>query len=137
MDPRVGIDLELLQNGAIGMTPLLDEEELAYYTSVFLRHGLGGPCNWYRTRELNFRDDKKLPRDVADTIAQPTLFILATRDNILTREMSRGMERACPRLTRAEVPAAHWALWQTPHEVNSVLKEWLEGVVLKGAESRL
>ena len=67
---------------------------------------------------------------------QPTLYILANKDEVLTKEMSRHMEKAVPNLTRGEVPAGHWALWQTPEQVNGILKNWIEGVVL-GGKSKL
>ena len=65
-----------------------------------------------------------------NTISIPTLFIQATDDAVLTPEMSKGMERFLPNLTRAEVKANHWAMLQKPHEVNSILKKWLEKHVL-------
>lgn len=51
--------------------------------------------------------------------------------------MSAGMERHIPRLTRREVPAGHWALWQTAAQVNGHLREWFETVVFGGGASRL
>ena len=99
---------------------------MEHYVQTFRRNGLAGPCNWYRTRELNWRDDLELPVEVRHVIRQPTLYIFASKDNILTRETSAGMERAVPHLTRAEVPAGHWALWQTPRQTNDILQRWLE-----------
>lgn len=101
-----------------------------------MRNGINGPCNWYRTRKVNWEDEKKLPEDRRKTVKQPTLYILATRDGILTREMSKGMERSIPNLTRGEVPGTHWALWHTPAETNAVIKDWIQGVVL-GGKSKL
>ena len=77
-----------------------------------------------------------MPVENRKIIKQPTLYILATKDDVLTREMSRGMEKTVPNLTRGEVPAGHWALWQTPDQVNAILKDWIEGVVL-GGKSKL
>lgn len=102
----------------------------------FMRNGIHGPCNWYRTRKVNWEDEKDLPAERRKTIKQPTLYILATKDGILTREMSKGMERSIPNLTRGEVPGSHWALWHTPAEVNAIVKDWIEGVVL-GGKSKL
>lgn len=107
-------------------------KELNYYISAFTRHGLHGPLNWYRTRKPNFEDDQKIPAAQRNTIAQPTLFVLATKDSVLTPAMSKGMEQYLPNLTRAEVPASHWALWHAPAETNEHIKKWLEGVVLGG-----
>ena len=61
------------------------------------------------------------------------LFIQATKDNVLLPSMSAGMERHIPRLTRRDVTAGHWALWQAPREVNAHLAEWLDGVVFAPA----
>lgn len=63
------------------------------------------------------------------TVDQPTLFIFATRDSVLTKDLSDGMEAYVSKLTRREVDATHWALWQQPEAVNNHIKDWLEGVV--------
>ena len=72
--PETGIDLEGLET--IGVAPSLDGkacsneinpqmvidmrlQELEYYTREYMRHGLHGPLNWYRTRRINFEDDLK------------------------------------------------------------------------------
>lgn len=77
-----------------------------------------------------------MPNEQRKGVQQPTLFIQALKDNILTPELAKGMEKAIPNLTKAEVPASHWALWHTPAETNGIIKEWLEGVVL-GGKSKL
>ena len=38
------------------------------------------------------------------------------------------MERFVPNMTRKEVEAIHWALWQKPAEINRMIREWLERV---------
>jgi soluble epoxide hydrolase/lipid-phosphate phosphatase len=91
-----------------------------------------GPCNWYRTRKINFEDEKALPEAQRKHIAQPVLFVQALHDDILIPKMSAGMEDVIPNLTRGEVPASHWALWHTPAETNGLIKDWIEGVVLGG-----
>lgn len=97
-----------------------------------MKTGLEGPCNWYRTRRVNFEDEKDLPAEQRKGVSQPTLFIQALRDNILTPELAKGMEKAIPNLTRGEVNASHWALWHTPKETNEIIQGWLEGVVFGG-----
>ncbi len=103
-----------------------------------------GPCNWYRTREINWEDEwehffgfgevKEQPR-----LEQEVLFVLATKDGALRPEMARhmveggeGAKGALPRLRRREIEASHWVLWEKPQEVNEVVKEWMEEVVFKG-----
>lgn len=70
------------------------------------------------------------------SIDVPTMFIQATRDNVLTPAMSVGMEKHLPNLRRYEVRASHWALWEKPAEVNGSIKEWLD-VVLPNTRSSL
>lgn len=63
------------------------------------------------------------------TVHQPTLFIFATRDSVLTEDLASGMEAYISKLTRRQVNATHWALWQQPEAVNNHIKDWLEAVV--------
>lgn len=86
--------------------------------------------NWYRTRRLNYLDELQLPSP--SQIKIPVLFIAAARDNVLTPALSAGMEDDIPLLTRKEVDAGHWALWQAPGAVNGLMREWVEGVVFGG-----
>lgn len=102
----------------------------------FMKNGINGPCNWYRTRKVNWEEELSLPAANKTVIKQPTLYVLATRDDVLTREMSKNMEKVVPNLTRGEVPAGHWALWQTPEKTNEIIKNWIQGVVL-GGKSKL
>ncbi|GAB7348715.1 hypothetical protein MBLNU459_g7453t2 [Dothideomycetes sp. NU459] len=125
--PESGVELGVLDS--IGNTPLLNQDELEYYTTQYARTGLHGPLNWYRTRKANFEDELGLKSKKID---QPVLFIAGTRDEVLKPEMSIGMEQSIAKLTRREVPSGHWALTQTPREVNGFVKEWLEGVVFGG-----
>ena len=69
-------------------------------------------------------------------VKQPVLFISGRYDAVLTPEMSKGMEEFVPHLTRSEVEAGHWALTQTPGEVNRIVKEWL-GEIALGVRSLL
>lgn len=68
-------------------------------------------------------------------VKQPVLFIAGKKDNVLTPEMSRGMETFVPHLRRKEVNTGHWALTQAPAEVNGMIKEWLEQVVFRTRSS--
>ena len=111
-------------------------QEIDFYVKEFSKNGVNGPCNWYRTREVNFEDEKDLPAEQRKGVQQPTLFIQALRDSILTPELAKGMDRAIPNLTRGEVPATHWALWHTPEETNVIIKGWFESVVF-GGKSKL
>ncbi|MCJ1478183.1 hypothetical protein MMC13_006859 [Lambiella insularis] len=120
--PETGIIFENLSK--LGPSPLLSEQELTYYVEEYARNGMRGTLNWYRTRELNYRQEEQLPDHPIIDI--PILFIQALDDSVLTPALARGMERYMPKLSRREVSAGHWALWQKPEQVNGLIREWLE-----------
>jgi pimeloyl-ACP methyl ester carboxylesterase len=59
-----------------------------------------------------------------EQIKTPSLFISATKDQTLRPEMAAGMERHFKNLTRGDVVAGHWALWEAPAAVNALLEDW-------------
>ncbi|PBP15934.1 epoxide hydrolase [Diplocarpon rosae] len=117
-------------------SPLLSQEEMDFYVKRHALKGLHGPLNWYRTQELNFEDEKALAETMAGfKFDMPTLFIAGTRDGALPPAMSQGMDKWFRSLTRGEVNASHWALWETPAEVNRYIEEFLAGQISAGKAS--
>ncbi|MCJ1291739.1 hypothetical protein MMC34_003284 [Xylographa carneopallida] len=131
-NPKKGVIPENLPN--IGPSPLLTKGEMDYYVNEYTNHGLGSTLNWYRTRELNYQEELTLEKSIIDV---PVLFVQALNDNVLTPDLARGMEQYFPKLTRGEVKAGHWALWQAPDQVNRMIREWLEHVAFGHAKSSL
>lgn len=130
MTVREGMKLDMMRElgSKLSNSPLLSEEEVKYYVSEYMRHEkspLRGPLNWYRTRELNFEDEKQLIEDGKAKIEVPVLFIGATGDTALPPAMAAMMDRYLDQLTKKEVNASHWALWQAADEVNGIVGEWL------------
>ncbi|KAF2400801.1 epoxide hydrolase [Trichodelitschia bisporula] len=130
--PEKGVLFENLPK--IGETRLLSEQELEYYTDQYHRNGLHGPFNWYRTREANWRDELELQ---TTKITIPSLFVQAQRDVVLSPALAAGMEQYVSDLTRREVDATHWALWERPEHINRILREWFTDRVLGGGQSKL
>lgn len=115
-------------------------QELEFYTNEFVRNGIHGPrmasfdslvrfllitsiVNWYRTRDVNFEDELAvLDRE----IQIPTLFIQALRDQALPPHLAKSMAKQLPRLTLKQVDSSHWALWEKPEEVNTIIGTWLK-----------
>lgn len=95
---------------------LLDDAEMDYYVQEYKRHGVNGPLNWYRTREVNFMDeyayffDNGKKKDAKVVVPQECLFVMATRDTALRPYMSEGMDKHITHLTRREIVANHWVL---------------------------
>ena len=121
----------------------ITDRELNYYAEEFFRHGLHGPLNWYRTRELNYVDEfehffhsgkiKDRPR-----IEQNVLFVFAKRDEAPPKPiLMQRMEERVTNLTKREVDGGHWMMWEKAEDLNIVLQEWLEGVVFIKELSRL
>ena len=141
-DPKTGLKLDLVEK--VRPSPLLNPAELDYYVREFARHGLQGPCNYYRTREINWEDEFehifKLGKvERCPSLEQDMLFVFAKRDAILNAKMAAKMKdggsESIPKLRRREVNTQHWALWEAPEEVNDLIKAWLEEAVfpkLKG-----
>jgi soluble epoxide hydrolase/lipid-phosphate phosphatase len=124
-----GCHFELLSN--LTPTPLLTPAELDFYAKRYAIHGMHGPLNWYRTSELNFEDEKEMAAEIAKngyTFEMPALFIAGSRDEALPPRLSEGMERYFRDLSRGEVNAGHWALWEKPAEVNKFVEDWLKGL---------
>lgn len=69
-------------------------------------------------------------------VEQEVLFVLATRDTALKKEMAgrmvEGGEGVVGRLRRREVNGGHWVLWERPEEVNAAVREWVDEVVFGG-----
>ncbi|KAI9702574.1 MAG: hypothetical protein M1836_001054 [Candelina mexicana] len=114
-------------------TKLLSDKELDYYVNEYARHGLHGTLNWYRNRKQNFEDESG--RFETGQIDIPVLFIQATQDGALPPSLSANMEKFIPSLVRKEVDANHWVLWESPQEVNGILKAWLEQQVFSNKSS--
>lgn len=142
-DGKVGFNTQqgvIFDNlASLQKTKLLSDEELDHYTELYAINGIRGPLNWYRTRKLNFEDERSLAAIKDLKVTQPCLFVATTRDEALPLRMSQGMGKYCTDLTRVEVEAGHWVLWQKPQEVNEHISKWLKGQLGKtsGRQSRL
>jgi soluble epoxide hydrolase/lipid-phosphate phosphatase len=110
----------------LGKSPILNEEEMDWYVKQYAIHGMHGPLNWYRTGELNHADEVEYAAKLEGFVFEmPVLFITASKDAALPPAMSKGMDAWFKSLSRGEVDANHWALWEKPAEVNQYMKEFL------------
>lgn len=125
--------------GDVGMPPNFTEEELAYYVEEIGRHGMRGPLNWYRVYQPNEEAEAELVKQGPGRLRlrMPALFVAASRDAAVPPAMSKGMDEWVDNLTRAEVDASHWVLWEKPEEFNRHMKGWLEKFVLGGNKASL
>ncbi|RBR16685.1 uncharacterized protein FIESC28_06838 [Fusarium coffeatum] len=116
----------------LGPSPLASKDEIDYYVKEYCSHPapeLRGPLNYYRTQELNYRDDLEIAKKGGHKFQMPAMMITASDDSALPPSMSAGMDASFESLARAEVKASHWALWQAADAVNQHLTKWLDGVL--------
>jgi len=132
---------------------MLSEEEFKYYVKVFNKQKFGPGLNYYRTGELNWRDELQFvnvrhinqssysavnyslcqftpQRPTSMLIKAPVLMITAGLDFILTPDLTKGMENSVVSLTREHIPnAGHWLHMEQAATVNQCLLRWLDTVV--------
>ena len=65
---------------------------MEHYVKEFMKNGINGPLNWYRLRKINWEEETKMPDGNKTVIKQPTLYIFATRDEVLTKDLAMGMQ---------------------------------------------
>lgn len=127
-----GFDFDLLE-GVNGDTPLLTEKQIDSFVESYTKKPFNNTLNWYRTMELNWKEELPLvPGNIKYTakFPQPVLFIAATLDPTLPPVLSEGMEAYFDNLTRGEINGGHWARWEKPEEVDSYVGNWLDSSVL-------
>lgn len=118
-------------------TPLLSPSELEVYVEQYHAEGLQSSTNWYRTRKINFDDDVKDFEGKEGKLEGPVLFIATDLDKVLSPNLSIGMEKYIPKLTRKSVKTAHWGLFEAKDEVNGIVGEFLMRLHLEQMRHRI
>jgi len=108
-------------------SPLITEEELDMYVKNYQKSGFRACLNWYRTRELNWKEAQEL--QIGTMINHPALMVTTGRDRVLTRDMTNNMETYIPQLKRGHIEeAGHWVLNEQPDQINTILIDWLNSL---------
>lgn len=128
-DPVQGVHADRVAR--IGPSPLLDQEMADYYVQEYSRHGLRGPCNWYRTVELNANDELSFAKDHPDFKFQvPAMIAMAENDGYLPPSTADGMEtHFAAGLKKGVIPSYHWTLSENPAESNVYIKDFITSVL--------
>ena len=66
-----------------------------------MKNGVNGPCNWYRVRKVNYEDELNMDAEQRKGIKQPSLFIQALKDDVLTPDLAKGMAKSIPNLSKS------------------------------------
>ncbi|CUS09877.1 unnamed protein product [Tuber aestivum] len=112
----------------------MTEEDLDYYTKEYERNGFHGPLNWYKTRKVNYEDEKDLP---FEGFKVPCLFLGAKYDIATPPSMAESQKHSIPHLTARLMDTGHWALLEDPETAIGHVSEWIDAVVLGGGESNI
>ncbi|KAI9008114.1 Alpha/Beta hydrolase protein [Gaertneriomyces semiglobifer] len=123
----------LLDKGAVHLLPKntglskklkLSEKEYAYYVRQFQRRSFHGGLNYYRTRRINFDDERGLP----GRVDHPALMVVATADPALPVSMAQKMHKYVPNVVTKQVEAGHWVQMEQSDALNKILVDWLRGI---------
>ncbi|KAK5629637.1 hypothetical protein RRF57_005352 [Xylaria bambusicola] len=130
--PVFSINVGVLEENidSIGQSPLMSKEMTDYYVQEFSRHGIHGPCNWYRTRELNGDDEEVMAKD-SFKYPMPAMLLMADQDAALPAWMAIGQEQYFAAGLKLETleGCSHWAMIQKPAEVNKHIGDFIKSVL--------
>jgi microsomal epoxide hydrolase/non-specific protein-tyrosine kinase len=101
---------------------IMSRNDLQVYVESYKHSGFHGGHNLYRNTTENW----EFRANIDDTITQPSLMISARQDLFLPPEFSDQMVDLVPDLERHIVEdCGHWAMWEQPEAINSLMLEWL------------
>ncbi|RWA13839.1 hypothetical protein EKO27_g1247 [Xylaria grammica] len=127
--PVFSVDTGVIEDNidSIGPSPLVSREMIDFYVQEFSRHGLHGPCNWYRTRELNADDEEVIAKNNFK-FPMPAMLLMADKDAALPPWMAAGQEQHFDGGLKLETltDCSHWAMIQKPVEVNKHIGDFIK-----------
>jgi len=126
--PNIEGWLERTMSGIARNQNFITDEVIKVYADAFRKGGFTGPLNYYRNIDRNWETTAHLAGKQA---TMPALMISAENDPILIPQMTEGMERYVPNLTRRLIKdCGHWTQMERPEETNRLIIDFLAG--LKG-----
>uniref|UniRef100_A0A8B7U7F9 Bifunctional epoxide hydrolase 2-like n=1 Tax=Castor canadensis TaxID=51338 RepID=A0A8B7U7F9_CASCN len=131
--PYTSPEDEMILQGQLPCVPKPPQRLPALHSILLSK--VGGPLNWYRNMERNW---KWSCRSIGRKILIPALMVTAEKDVVLTPEMSKHMENWIPHLKRGHInDCGHWTQMEKPTEVNQILIDWLETEVKNRPVSKI
>lgn len=124
----------------IGPARLMAPEMVDYYHREYSRNGMHGPTNWYRTRELNFEEEKPFTTiEGGWKFKVPAMVVMGEKDVALPPSLADGMERWFDNGLKKEVAngVGHWAMWQDPETINKHIGDFLASVLGEKVKEKL
>ncbi|KAF6822032.1 hypothetical protein CMUS01_11247 [Colletotrichum musicola] len=114
----------------IGPARLMGEDWVDFYVRQFAARSFRWPTNWYRTRAVNYEDEKAAGKNEV-VINVPAMVIMGEQDEALPPSLADGMEKWFGEgfLRKEVVGGGHWAHWEDAERVNTLLEGFLGGVL--------
>jgi len=121
--PNIEGWLERTMRGIAKNPSFITNEVIKVYADAFRKGGFTGPLNYYRNIDRNWETTAHL---AGQQVTMPALMITAENDPILIPQMTEGMERYIPHLTRRLIKnCGHWTQMECPEETNRLIIEFL------------
>nr|CAG8530113.1 13026_t:CDS:10 [Entrophospora candida] len=106
---------------------IISQKELDYYVRQYKSNGFHGGLNYYKTRKVNFQDEKGTRKQ----INHPSLMITVGKDSALPPSMAKGMNKFCMNLTVKHIEeSGHWVMIEKTNELNQILEDYLNDLEL-------
>ncbi|RHZ48817.1 hypothetical protein Glove_541g43 [Diversispora epigaea] len=104
---------------------LISQKELDYYVAQYKTHGFHGGLNWYKTRKVNFQDEKGTRKQ----IHHPALMVTAGKDLHIHPSTTKNMHKFCKDLSIKNIEnSGHWVMLEQANQLHEYLDEFLEYV---------
>ncbi|CAG8564406.1 11358_t:CDS:2 [Rhizophagus irregularis] len=107
----------------------LDKNELDYYVSQYKARGFHGGLNFYKTRKVNFQDEKGARKQ----ILHPALMVKADEDTLTPSLMViSNMEKYCKDLTVVNITnCSHWVMIEQTQKLHEIIGPFLDNISQK------
>ncbi|RIA83416.1 Alpha/Beta hydrolase protein [Glomus cerebriforme] len=109
-------------------SPMITDKELDYYVSQYKARGFHGGLNYYKTRKVNFQDEKGARKQ----IHHPALMVTLGGDTFIPPSMTRNMHKYCKDLTIKIIPdSSHWVMFENAQKLHEIIEPFLDSIPQK------
>ncbi|KIS68022.1 uncharacterized protein UMAG_04063 [Mycosarcoma maydis] len=115
---------------------IMDKQLLDQYITLFRSRGMEGPLSWYRTREINWQEDRALTsKSLPESL--PALLIMPNDDVAVPPALGRTMKKHVTQTEFVQVAGSgHWIQNEVPGIVVQTFKQWVDRSVLPNESKR-
>lgn len=98
-----------------------------FYASTYARSGFGGPLNWYRSIQNNWRVHNRLfPDAVIPRLSVPALLIAARHDPVCAPQLTDNLLQYFDTFERRILDTGHWTQLEDPEGTTELIVDWLQ-----------